>query len=360
MEQAVSLCESGCTDCNSKSVRAWDEAVALYTGSLEGPDGSGKGELLYELADKRCITFRTCGPESNSNSGTSAVNLKVFALFQETQLGISNGKCIEAMENRKRIINLMKVPLLQGTIHYAYINEKQKDSTGKQQAIGSAFAASILPFLHHCNSEDANTVWKVMVSTEHDTSVNFRSVKEALERNFNCMEVTCEELGGIFDSGTRSYFPDTHPCKNRYMISPGTNIGDIFAVLLIAMFFAVVMSCLTCCCLPLRRRKILKKGAEMPPLEVSQAIQEAEYQMQLEEEYTLQLQESEKRQQELENQRKLKAQEDSKSSFNMSKKSILDDSRISERKSKPYDEEELTMLPPNVKSLASVFENGFS
>jgi hypothetical protein len=356
MEQAVSTCESGCTDCNPQSVRAWDEAVALYTGSLEGPDGSGKGELLYELADKRCINFRTCGPQGHySTTGISAVNLEAFALFQDTQLDIANGKCMEAKEKKRRITNLMKIPLLQGTIHYAYTNEKQKDSSGKQHAIGSAFAASILPFIHHCNKDDANTIWKGMVSTTPDSIVNFRSVKEALERNLDCLEVTCEELGGIFDSGTQSYYPDTYPCVNRYSISA----GKVVVVILVGMLLAAAMSCLTCCCLPLRRRKILKKGDEMPPLEVSQAIQDAEYQMQLEEEYTLQLQEAEKRQQVLEKQKTLKVKEVPKPVFNVCKRTVLDETRISKRTSSHSDEEELAVLPPNGKSLASVFENGF-
>jgi hypothetical protein len=46
---------------NQDSASAWDEAVAYYVGSLEGTDGKGDGVLLYDLADKQCINFRTCG-----------------------------------------------------------------------------------------------------------------------------------------------------------------------------------------------------------------------------------------------------------------------------------------------------------
>jgi hypothetical protein len=60
---------------------------------------------------------------------------------------------------------------------------------------------------------------------------------------------------------------------------------------------AVVAICLlTCCCLPLRRRKLMKRDKDMPPLEVSQAEQELEFQRQLDEEYKrTQLEEIEQR-----------------------------------------------------------------
>ena len=58
MEEAISTCQARAG--NSEVMRRWDEAVALYTGSLEGTDGSGQGLLLYELADKRRTNFRNC------------------------------------------------------------------------------------------------------------------------------------------------------------------------------------------------------------------------------------------------------------------------------------------------------------
>ena len=48
MEEAISACQTTsapCTNnCNGEAVRRWDEAVALYSGSLEGTDGSGQCE----------------------------------------------------------------------------------------------------------------------------------------------------------------------------------------------------------------------------------------------------------------------------------------------------------------------------
>merc|ERR1719236_129016 len=41
MEDAIDDCKSDCIDCNADPVHAWDEAVAFYTGSLEGEEIGG-------------------------------------------------------------------------------------------------------------------------------------------------------------------------------------------------------------------------------------------------------------------------------------------------------------------------------
>merc|ERR1712187_1039784 len=92
-EDAIDDCKVGCPngktdtvagkDCNSlsvASVHAWDEGVAFYTGSLEGPfsGGTTNGKMSYRLAEKRCANFRTCGTGLDSNTGNSYVNIEIF------------------------------------------------------------------------------------------------------------------------------------------------------------------------------------------------------------------------------------------------------------------------------------------
>ena len=69
-EDAIDDCVS-CTDtsrgCNEfsadSSINAWDEGVAFSVGSLEGTEGNSRegnyGMLLYALAERRCIDFKT-------------------------------------------------------------------------------------------------------------------------------------------------------------------------------------------------------------------------------------------------------------------------------------------------------------
>jgi hypothetical protein len=72
LELALTQCRRGLGKKMEKgaAVSAPDEAVAFYTGVLEGTDGSGN--LLLILADKRCANFKTCGrDEGNELTGTA-------------------------------------------------------------------------------------------------------------------------------------------------------------------------------------------------------------------------------------------------------------------------------------------------
>ena len=56
-------CTNTSRGCNAPSINAWDEGVAFSVGSLEGTEGNSRegnyGTLLYALAERRCIDFKT-------------------------------------------------------------------------------------------------------------------------------------------------------------------------------------------------------------------------------------------------------------------------------------------------------------
>merc|ERR1719478_1715828 len=101
MEDAVLDCKAGCIDCNDDPVHAWDEAVAFYTGSLEGTDGKASGKLLHQLADKRCANFGTCDSESTN------VNTRIFEQFALGRIALQSGNCVTAVPLKRRIVELM-------------------------------------------------------------------------------------------------------------------------------------------------------------------------------------------------------------------------------------------------------------
>merc|ERR1712091_196976 len=97
MQDAINDCKAGKLSANADSVHAWDEAVAFYTGSLEGTTqggdsgtgagsgltgGYGPGELQFTLAEKRCMNFGTCTAGGSAiYTGYSQVNFEIFKLF---------------------------------------------------------------------------------------------------------------------------------------------------------------------------------------------------------------------------------------------------------------------------------------
>ena len=126
-EDAIDDCTSCTSECNefsvnSGSVHAWDEGVAFYAGTLEGQfeGGNGAGKLVYRLAEKRCTNFGTCGLNGDATSGTAQVNLALFPLFAEGRDMLQQGTCVEVRPIVEKIVSLMTIPLVQGTLRQAY------------------------------------------------------------------------------------------------------------------------------------------------------------------------------------------------------------------------------------------------
>jgi len=92
MQDAINDCKAGKLSANADSVHAWDEAVAFYTGSLEGTTQGGQGglagnyagELQFTLAEKRCKNFGTCTADFDMNAyaGYSELNKKSDGIIQ--------------------------------------------------------------------------------------------------------------------------------------------------------------------------------------------------------------------------------------------------------------------------------------
>lgn len=213
MEDALDDCKSECDidSCNDDPVHAWDEAVAFYSGSLEGTDGSGSGVLLHQLADKRCVNFKTCGDLANEISGTSHVNLQILAQFVDGKRKLRAGQCQAVRENKNRIEELMAIPLIQGTIRYAYITDFEAPAGEKSEAEGAAFAASVLPLVNACDDVAADTIYKSM-QTGQNGRADFFAVKRAFESVYQCMNIRCEDVGGLHDPVSGGYLTHAAPC----------------------------------------------------------------------------------------------------------------------------------------------------
>merc|ERR1712003_529017 len=145
-EDALDDCKEACTieNCNDDPVHAWDEAAAFYVGSLELEDGSGSGKLAYALADKRCGNFKTCGDLANETGGISKVNIDLMRNLNIGQAKLNKGECASARENSDEIQRLMLIPLIQGTLRYAYKTDFDPYSE-KAEAEGVVFALGVVP-----------------------------------------------------------------------------------------------------------------------------------------------------------------------------------------------------------------------
>ncbi|KAL3924319.1 MAG: hypothetical protein SGILL_001118 [Bacillariaceae sp.] len=227
MEDALDDCKEECDieNCNDDPVHAWDEAVAFYSGSLEGKDGSADGVLLHQLADKRCANFKTCGDLADETSGLSHVNIEIFRQFDDGLRKINQGDCSSARANKERIEQMMAVPMIQGSLRYAYITDKEVNAGEKAEAEGAVFAAAVLPLVHSCNEEAAEVIYNNL-QVGQGGSANFAQVKQAFESTYACLQLRCEDIGGLYDTATGQYMDGAAPCGNTSSSSE-KNVGLI-------------------------------------------------------------------------------------------------------------------------------------
>ena len=242
MEYAVNRCSFPCGQaggdrCDVIPVQAWDQAFAFYAGDLEGPNGDGHGVFLYDLANKMCQEFKTCTAAGNEESGTASVNLRVVDLFSQGQLSLLKRECDVAEKVKDDIVNLMTVPLIQSALQSAHHRNFTKSF---EEVKGATYAASILPIIHHCNPDDAETIYSNLGLGQSNQTIETLAVKQAFERNYDCLGVTCEDIGGVWEG--KYYGQYSTPCNYRPpKTSNNTDSTGALMVVVIVCFLLIPM-----------------------------------------------------------------------------------------------------------------------
>lgn len=239
LEVAVHECRKQCDDdsCQLTATRLADSAFAFYSGSLE--DGTGSGHLLYSVAEEQCKSFKTCGAKGDSTRGVSKVNQLLLEHFNGFQMNITSEDCWDAHAKKELIARQMKVPLVQGTLRYAH-RIASRQNTPSDSAVGAAFAAAIAPLVSGCSFKDAEIIDNNMEITSKST--NFAQVKETLEKHYNCLGITCKDVGGLWDEKARDYYEGAEPCHFDDVVEEAKNSGRgkmLSLVIGLPLFFAL-------------------------------------------------------------------------------------------------------------------------
>jgi hypothetical protein len=197
-----------------------DEAVALYTGAFQDQRGSGTSNMLFGLANRMCRHFRTCGEKGESTDGMARVNLKIFHHLDEMQKHLKEGKCFHAGESKKHIVRHMYIPLFQGLIYSAF--QKHNGDKDFQDEEGTVFAASILPRLADCSMEKAKSLHSMFVPG-YEVSLgkmsDFDDILSTLQSHFECLDIKCEDVGGIWNDDMKQYHKHVQPCTHTHSSS---------------------------------------------------------------------------------------------------------------------------------------------
>lgn len=216
MEVALDACVDNCGSsgkCDPDNVHGWDQSVAFYTGSLEQGNG---GYLMYSLADQMCQLYGVCGFEGDEKAGTAFMNYEILKLFNQGQNALMKGKCDTARTKKEKIVRLMSVPLVQATLRAAHVLDNAGVSANQEKnAEAAGYAGTILPLVNKCSTADADIIYnnlKIDLTNKDSGKVNYKDVKQALERNYDCLGITCKNVGGLIDSSKGSYIDGAGPC----------------------------------------------------------------------------------------------------------------------------------------------------
>lgn len=202
LEMAVYQCLIEDSD---RALLALDQAVVLYGANPNSPE-----HLTAHLADQQCPSFRTCAGKRGV-VGQSRVNSDILeTILPALQSGLAAHQCSVARREKERLTGIIKVPLVQAVLQSAYQMSYQPDSAQVHAAQAAVYVAALVPFLDECQPLDATILYDSL-KVGHDT-FSFSQVKQALERNYGCLKVSCSHVGGLWNSESKTYFAGAEPC----------------------------------------------------------------------------------------------------------------------------------------------------
>jgi len=248
MQDQINDCKAQTLTANADaSVKAWDEAVAFWAGSMTRDFAYGEtikdDNLLYYLGDKRCPNFKTC---ATGFTGTAKVNQELLALFNRgKELARKGGTadCDPMDDIHEQIGTMILVPFIQGTLRYLYYTKDAQDA--KTAGELWAFATAILPFVNEVNPAAADALYKRAWLL--DFSGDYAADKSLLESTYSELGagagkgmITCADIGDLYDdpltllsAGTCYSSPVTTEKKQDVALAAG--LGAVAFVLLVAV-----------------------------------------------------------------------------------------------------------------------------
>ena len=211
MEAAISDCNNAVTPSTH-----WDEALAFYTGSttLLNPT-TNIGFFQYSLAEKKCPLFQTCGVTGDDMKFyKSTANQKVFSLFAAGSSYAEAGRCSNLVTVKESLVKQFTVPVIQGIMQYLFQSETSTgDAKEKSRAELWSFASALLPLVNFYSPSVATTLVQNTRITNVATVPSGRAaVKASLESVYGAIGITCSDVGGFYNSATKSYYDGMDPC----------------------------------------------------------------------------------------------------------------------------------------------------
>eukprot|EP00808_Paulinella_micropora_P001177 g35672.t1 len=195
MHASVMKCRDASWRLGTADALNWDEAVAFYTGSLEGRtrvNQGWQGESLFAKAQKGGVRFGTCTADGDGepNKGYAASNAKLFDTFEAGKARLAERvRRVLAEQEMERVCND-----LEGLKDLAVAQVEQAPDNQKFRGELWAYSSSILPLISKCDFNLANNLYAL--AWEGNKQFTYSSLKARLENIYPCLGITCADVGG--------------------------------------------------------------------------------------------------------------------------------------------------------------------
>jgi hypothetical protein len=120
-----------------------------------------------------------------------------------------------------KIMQSMRIPWIQGVLRAAFVlasdDTRAFDETRRAEERGraEAYLGALLPDLHAFSMGDSwKDVYDELRVALDDTSLrpDYNKIRDALETNYQILEVTCDDVGGLINPNTGGYYKNARPC----------------------------------------------------------------------------------------------------------------------------------------------------
>lgn len=167
-----------------KGARSFDEVVAYWIGEDQS-NGDDNGFALYALAQKAGGWFGVTDPEAPANT-------KIKRLYEEGRAIFSNGDACqdethlaELWDVANKMISQMMVPLIQMLIRSMVELDFYKVQL---------YSIAVIPQISACKMSTFKFLENELLDNPYK-SANFDVIMEALQSSYECLGLTCEDIG---------------------------------------------------------------------------------------------------------------------------------------------------------------------
>ena len=197
VSEKLSLAESFCRESDKHwSKQYWDEAVALFVGSMEGHEAGGEsgnaGTLLYSFGNEVCKDFGTCEP-----TGESETNEAILIYLSAGRDTGKHQKCEHLSRIRNSsLASRLAIILVQGTLSFAIKNMNISARDSETLATSHILAKTVLPLVNKVNATSAATIDNALGNfATISTGNSVADLVEAFAYALRGMGINCKDVG---------------------------------------------------------------------------------------------------------------------------------------------------------------------